>query len=122
MTRQPEISRELIAHGLAMAYINNRHGAEVSGEVDVSSVTDTDGDLESVSGSGWVATERLPDVSTRKTVRVPTGERHLFGLGPMKMKDEPTDEYAVDEIFISMIHDYYAAYERFLALLQNSRS
>lgn len=104
-------NKDQIAHDLAMAYINNRYGAEVTGEF---SVHTWDND---VTGSGTVETERLPDVEEIRMVKVGTGERHLFGLREKAKLIE--SGYEVDRVFENMIEDYYNAYSRFLALLEN---
>lgn len=105
------IDRDQIAHDLAMAYINNRHGAEVTGEF---SVYTSDND---VTGSGTVETERLPDVNKIHMVKVGTGERYLFGL--FEKSESVESGYEVDPAFENMIGDYYDAYSRFLVLLQH---
>src|SRR4051812_4311581 len=105
------ISNEQVAHDLALAYVVNRYGAEVTGEF---SVTTHDGD---VSGSGTVRTERLPDVDEVRMVRVDTGEKRLFGLVE-KTKLVDSGEYAADAVFIKMVDDYRSAYARFLGLLE----
>lgn len=107
------IENEQVAHGLAMAYVNNRYGAEVTGSFDVS----TSGD--DVTGSGDVATERLPAVDAKVMVRVGTGEKHLFGLREKK-KLVDSGTYTVDATFKRMIADYYGSYARFLELLEHS--
>lgn len=110
-----------IAHGLAMAYINNRYGANVKGKFTVTSSTNYERKtVEDVRGEGSVETERLPDVFDPEMVSVGTGERHFFGIGPEKKRLEPTGEYAVDHVFRRMISDYNNAYERFLQLLEHS--
>jgi hypothetical protein len=106
------ISSEQIAHDLALAYVINRHGAEVTGEFDVSTYE------RDVSGSEKVETERLPDVDQPRMVRVGTGERRLFGLVD-KTKIVDSGEYAVDAVFNRMIDDYRRAYARFLELLES---
>ena len=106
------ISNEQVAHDLALAYVINRYGAEVTGEFDVST---HDGD---VSGSGEVTTERLPDVDEIRMVRVKTGEKRLFGLVE-KTKLVDSGEFAADAVFIEMIDDYHSAYARFLELLKS---
>lgn len=109
-----------IAHALAIAYINNRYGAEVTGSFSVDSTKNYDNDTVSdVSGKGDVTTERLPGIFDPHMVSVGTGKRHFFGVGPEKMRMEATAEFAVDSIFRSMIADYRHAYERFLQLLQS---
>ena len=67
------ISKDQIAHDLAMAYINNRYGAEVSGQFSVETWNDE------ISGSGAVGTERLPDVNKVDMVRVGNGESTFLG-------------------------------------------
>lgn len=104
-------TKDQIAHDLAIAYINNRYGAEVSGEFSVSTWE------RDVTGSGQVETERLPDVNEIRRVRVGTGERHFFGLRERKTWAE--SGYEVDPVFANMIDDYYDAHARFLALLEH---
>lgn len=104
-------NKDQIAHDLAVAYINNRYGAEVTGEFSVSTY-DRD-----VTGSGQVETERLPHVNKIRMVRVGTGERHFFGLRERTTSVE--SGYEVDPVFENMIEDYYEAYSRFHALLKN---
>ena len=104
------ISKEQVAHGLAMAYVNNRYGAEVSGEFSV----DTLGD--NVSGSGTVETSRLPKADAIRTIEVGTGEKYFFGL--LEKKESVEAGYAVDSVFQAMIEDYCAAFARFLELLE----
>lgn len=111
------VSREQIAHDLAVVYLNNRYGVEVAGSFSVTSWTNERDVVNDVSGGGSVETERLPDLHTPETVRVGTGERHLFGLGPEKMRTVPTGGFEVDETFRRMIHDYHEAYTRILGLL-----
>jgi hypothetical protein len=106
------ISIEQIAHDLALAYVINRHGAEVTGEFDVSTYE------RDVSGSGKVETERLPDVDQPRMVRVETGEKRLLGLVE-KTKMVDSGEYAVDAVFNKMIDDYRRAHTRFLGLLES---
>lgn len=103
------IDPEQIAHDLAMVYVHNRYGAEVTGSFEVNSIGD-------VSGSGEVLTERLPDVDATYQVKVSTGEKMFFGLLDKKQLVD-TGEYRVDGVFTEMIRDYRAAYSRILALL-----
>ena len=104
-------SNEQIAHDLAIAYITNRYGVDVSGSFTASG---SDGNI---SGYGEVTTEHLPDVDEIKKVKVGTGEKRFMGLVEKKKWIEVG--YSVDEIFISMIADYKRAYERFLTLLND---
>ena len=107
------ISSEQIAHDLAMVYVHNRYGAEVTGSLEVHDYGD------GVSGSGEVKTERLPRVDSTYKRSVPTGERRFFGL--MNKKElVDTGEYRVDEVFLEMIADYRAAYSRILALIADA--
>jgi hypothetical protein len=104
------LTKEQIAHDLAIAYVNNRHGAEVSGDFSV----DTSDDK--VSGSGSVETSRLPDVDAIRMIKVGTGEKYFFGL---REKTELVEAgYAVNGIFEKMIEDYHTSYSRFLELLE----
>lgn len=104
------IPKEQIAHDLAMAYVHNRYGAEVKGEL---SVSGTDGDVD---GSGTVETKRLPDVDKVRKVKVGTGEYMLRGL--LEKKQWVEAGFEVDSVFEKMIDDYHLAYERFLSLLE----
>ncbi len=108
------ISPEQIAHDLAIVYLHNRYGAEVSGSFEVHTYGDD------VSGSGEVETERLPDIDSTYETKVPTGEKRFFGLIDKKELVD-TGEYRIDEVFLEMIHDYRAAYARILALISDVR-
>lgn len=108
-----------VAHDLAIAYINNRFGAEITGTFTVSSSTNYDNDtVRDVVGEGTVTTERHPGPYDPELVRVGTGARSLFGIGPEKTRLEPTGAYAVDDIFRSMIDEYEHAFQRLVQLLQ----
>jgi hypothetical protein len=108
-----------VAHDLAIAYVNNRYGATVTGEFSVDSTTNYETDtVNEVSGRGSVETHRMPDPFEPQMVRVGTGERHLFGLGPEKTRLQRTGAYEVDDVFRRMISDYRAAYDRFVHLLE----
>ena len=104
------ISKEQVAHDLAMAYGNNRYGPEVSGEFSVDSLGDD------VSGSGAVETSRLPDADAIRTIKVGTGEKFFFGI--LEKKESVEAGYAVDAVFQAMIEDYCTAFSRFLELLE----
>lgn len=104
------ISKEQIAHDLAMVYVSNRHGAEVTGDFSVST---SNGD---VTGWGSVETRRLPHTSKVRRIKVPTGEKTFMGL--LEKKKSVDAGYEVDEVFDEMIADYYDAYSRFLELLE----
>lgn len=103
------IDDDQIAHDLAMAYVNNRYGAEVEGEfsVDVSG-----GD---VTGFGRVTTERLPDVDEPHMEKVGTGEHYFFGL--FEKTTSVASGFEVDGIFTKMVDDYFKAKSKFLELL-----
>ncbi|MCT2061756.1 hypothetical protein [Dietzia cinnamea] len=114
------IPKEQVAHDLAIAYINNKYGVRVTGSFAVTSSTDYGSDaVREVTGEGSVTTEYLPDLDELETVRVGTGERHLFGIGPDKTKLIPTGKFEVDAPFRSMVQDYYKAHSRFLELLDD---
>lgn len=113
------MNKDQVAHDLAMAYIHNRYGAEISGEFSISSSKNYDvGAVDDVTGDGKVETHRLPDVFEPETTRVKTGERHFFGIGPAKTAEVPTGEYAVDRVFRRMIEDFDNAYARFSKMLE----
>ena len=107
------IGIEQVAHDLAMVYINNRYGAQVTGEFQVGSTFDGD-----ISGSGEVHTERLPDVDSERMVSIGTGEKYFFGRFE-KTRSVSSGEYLVDGVFREMINDYYDAYARLLELIEN---
>jgi hypothetical protein len=93
-----------------MAYVNNRHGAEVSGQFSVDTWDDK------VSGSGTVETSRLPDVDKIRLIEIGTGEKYFFGL---RERTELVEAgYAVTSAFEHMVEDYYTAYSKFLELLE----
>lgn len=108
--------REQIAHDLAIAYINNRYGVEVTGELSISSYTNDDDVVKDVSGEGAVETQKHPGLHDQEMMRVGTGQRY-FGVGPERTKLVPTGRYEVDAILVSMIAEYRAAYWRILELL-----
>lgn len=112
------IPTEQVAHDLAVAYINNRYGIRVTGEFSISSSKNYELDVvQDVTGEGSVRTEVLPDLHDPELVRVGTGQRHLFGLGPEKTELVPTGKYEIDGVLRSMIDDYHKAYSRILELL-----
>ena len=104
------IAEEQIAHDLAMAYIHNRYGAEVTGQFSVGTWDDE------VSGSGDVETVRLPHVDKARVEQVGTGEKYFFGL--LERKESIESGYEVDFVFENMVADYHSAFSRFLELLQ----
>jgi hypothetical protein len=110
--RTSMIDKNQVAHDLAMAYINNRYGAEVSGEFSVETWNDE------VSGSGTVRTERLPGVDKVHMIRVGNGEKYFFGLRERTELVESGQGYEVDSISERMIEDYYNAFTRFHVLLE----
>lgn len=93
--------REQLAHDLAIVYLNNRHGADVAGEISDS--------------HGSVGTTRLPPVDVVHYERVATGEKR------MRLFNRTTKVAAgleVDSTFKVIIEDYFAAYARFYSLLE----
>lgn len=108
------ISNEQVAHDLALAYVLNRYGPNVTGEFDVSTFERV------VSGSGTVETERLPDLDEMEVVRTDTGDKRLFGL-VAKTKLTETGNFAIDAVFLKMIDDYRGAFERLFELLEGTR-
>lgn len=107
------IDPEQVAHDLAMVYVHNRYGAEVTGSFEVNNYGDD------VSGSGKVQTERLPHVDSTYMTKVSTGEKRFFGLIDRKELVD-TGEYEVDDVFREMIRDYRAAYSRILTLISDA--
>lgn len=106
-------SKEQIAHDLAIAYINNRYGVDVIGDFNVS------GSVDNIYGSGNVSTEHFPDVNTIKQIKVATGKKGLLGFEKKKWVE---DGFTMDEVFISMISDYKAAYIRILEILNKDNA
>jgi hypothetical protein len=102
------VPKEQIAHDLTIAYINNRYGIDVTGDFDINTF---DGDT---SGSGSVKTEHFPDASAPNMIKVGTGKKGIFGI---EKKQKVQSGYLIDALFIKMINDYIAAYNRFLELL-----
>ena len=98
------ISKEQIAHDLAIVYLKNRYGINVKGDFYIS------GD----SGSGTVKTEHFPDVSEPEYTKVKTGEKGLFGL---ERKQKVPSGNKVDPLFAEMVQNYYDAYFHFYQLL-----
>ena len=94
------ISKEQIAHDLAVVYMKNRHGINVTGDF--------------YSGSGTIQTEHFHDVSEPEYTKVKTGEKGLFGL---ERKQKVPSGNKVDPLFAEMIQNYYDAYFRFYQLL-----
>lgn len=109
------INNEQIAHGLALAYVNNRFGPEVSGNLTVSTINGE------ASGGGNITTERLPGPDDRVKIKVRTGERYFFGLIDKKALVDSND-LAVDPIFELMLSEYRRAYVRLLDLLTSEVS
>lgn len=105
------ISKEQIAHDLAIVYLTNRYGAEVVGSFDVS------GDRESVSGYGSVETLRMPEVDEERIIKDKTGNKKGFGPFKYNEKVKVADGYKVDRIFTEMIQDYKDAYTKIIELL-----
>ena len=98
------INKEQIAHNLTVIYLSNRYGINVEGYISV-----TDGN-----GSGNIDTEKFPDISEIKYVKVGTGERGFLGI-EKKIKVE--DGYKADIIIDKMISDYYQIFSRILSRL-----
>ena len=98
------ISKEQIAHDLAIVYMKNRYGINVTGDFYISGA----------SGSGTVKTERFPDASEPEYTKVKTGETGLFGL---ERKQKVLSGNKVDPLFAEMVQNYYDAYFHFYQLL-----
>ncbi len=100
------ISKEQIAHELAMVYINNKYGINVRGEFY----------LNDGNGTGTVETDHFPDMSKMSYSKVKTGEKGF--LGTEKKKKIPSG-HQVDPLFSEMVENYYGAYNKFLDLLSS---
>lgn len=98
------ISKEQIAHDLAMIYMNNRYGVSVSGDFF----------LNDGSGNGSVATEHFPNISEPQYTKVSTGKKGLFGI---EKKEKIQSGCKVDALFIEMTETYFQAYGKFYQLL-----
>ena len=98
------ISKEQIAHDLAIVYMKNRYGINVTGDFYISGA----------SGSGTVKTERFPDASEPEYTKVKTGEKGLFGL---ERKQKVLSGNMVDPLFAEMVQNYYDADFHFYRLL-----
>lgn len=115
------IPKEQVAHDLAIAYINNKYGVDVTGDFDVrssggGSFSDSDR-ITDVYGSGSVSTQHFPAVDEPKMIKVGTGQKGFLGI---EKKQPVQSGYLVDDIFRDMIKDYYAAYSRFLEILNSA--
>lgn len=104
------VNNDQIAHDLAIAYINNRYGAEVTGSFSVSTIGND------VTGEGDVRTERLPAPGKIRHKLIKTGDKVIFGL--VAKRKFAADGFAVDPVFEQMIEDYRLAYARFVDLLE----
>lgn len=80
------ISKEQIAHDLAMVYMKNRYGIDVTGSFSIN-----EGD-----GTGVVTTERLPHTTEAAYAKVKTGEKGLFGI---EKKEKVRSGEKVDNLF-----------------------
>ena len=98
------LSKEQLAHELAMVYMNNKYGIHVSG-----SLYTNDG-----YGEGNIDTKHFPNVSEAMYTKVGTGKTGFLGI-EKKMKVQNGHE--VDPIFSEMVENYYGAYHKFLELL-----
>ena len=90
------LSKEQLAHELAMVYMNNKYGIHVSGRLYAN-----DG-----YGEGSIETAHFPDVSEAVYTKVGTGETGFLGI-EKKMKVQTGHE--VDPIFSEMVENYYGA-------------
>jgi len=104
------INKEQIAHDLALVYLNNRFGPEITSDFEVYSF-----EADDVRSRGSVDTERLPELMTVATKQVPTGEKTRWLKNPVTKTVE--DGYEIDPIFLNMIQVYQQAYNRILLLL-----
>jgi hypothetical protein len=102
------VTRDQLAHDLAIVYLNNRYGADVSGRFTVRTLNGE------VTGSGSVETKRAPEVNKVLIERVPTGEKR-FGIFDKTVPIEAG--YEVDATFTKIVEDYFLARDRFFDLL-----
>lgn len=102
------ISIEQIAHDLAIIYLKNRYGIDVSGSVSLSK-----GD-----GYGDISTLHLPSTSQSKYKKIGTGEKGFLGI-EKKIKVE--DGLEVDDLFNEIVDEYMNAYNHFHLLLSQKQ-
>lgn len=105
------IDQEHIAHDLAMVYISNRFGVDVSG--DISSYGEGDG----MGIHGSIFTEHLPNMDSIIYEHIKTDEKGFLGI--KKRKKIPAG-LEVDSIFIDMISEYTKAFKHFKMLLKKA--
>ena len=99
------ISNEQIAHELAVIYLSNRYGVQISGNLRVSS-----GD-----GRGDIRSRHFPDTEAPKYQKVGTGEKGFLGIE--KTVNVQTG-YETDGLFEEILRNYRNAYRHFLTLLE----
>ena len=100
------VSKEQIAHELAMVYMNNKYGINVRGDFY----------LNDRAGNGTIETDQFPGVSEISWSKVKAGEKGFLGIE--KKKKIPSG-YQVDPLFSEMVENYYSAYNKFLDLLSS---
>lgn len=100
------LSNEKIAHDLAIVYLSNRYGIDISGGFSL-----TNGD-----GSGDIETEHLPTTDEIKYKKISTGEEGFLGI---EKKTKVEDGFAVDSAFSNIFKDYKRAYAFFLSKIEN---
>ena len=100
------VSKEQIAHELAMVYMNNKYGINVRGDFY----------LNDGAGNGTIETDHFPDVSEISYSKVKTGEKGFLGI---EKKKEIPSGCQVDPLFSEMVENYYGAYNKFLDLLSS---
>ncbi len=100
------ISKEQIAHDLAIVYMKNIYGIDINGDISIN-----DG-----YGTGTITTEYLPSTKTPKFVKVETGKKNFLGI---KQTEKIQSGMVVDSLFEEMLEEYYSAYSHFYNLLNN---
>ena len=98
------ISKEQIAHDLAIVYLQNRYGVNLRGDFSVNDGT----------GIGSLETEHFPSASEPRYVKVPTGEKGFLGL---ERKERVKSGNKADALFKEIFQDYGAAYSFFYEML-----
>lgn len=84
------ISKEQIAHELAMTYMHNRYGVDVSGTFDITPCGEN-----GVIGSGSVKTYHIPSTKEPKNIKVGTGQKGFLGI---EKKTTVQDGHIVDKL------------------------
>ena len=97
------MTKEQIAHDLAMVYMHNRYGITIEGSVS--------------SGWGEIETKHFPSSSKIEYEEVELESRDIWGLNKTEKVEKGRK---VDSILQKMYADYQYAYQYFYDLIRNS--